>query len=912
MTRTDPRPPSARPTGVAVGRLAAARMGSRRGVAAIAASVIALSVALICALQAWTGLLTVDALRAALPPADDPAGSMQVQTRPAADRAAQDRAADDLWAELFGTTVEVERFTVGEPGTDLERIAWRIVPRPLEPATIGTLTAGLQRLSEDFRSSDAAERGAIVTGELVEVVADVDAGATAAATIAPVPVSILAVLAWFAVFQLGRVLGTSRGGERALLRARGLDARQSGLLSLLDAVAVVGIGAVTGAVLAVAAVVPFRGEAGWSGLVSTAPVLGALVVVLVLTLAIEQTRSSRAASDRAASTGRGARLASPAVAVVVVVLTVVLVWLATTAPADASGWVLVLVTLAPVLGVIAVALLAGVVFPPLASVAAGIAARARGLAPAYSTRQVARRPAVYGVAVGLVAVSVAATAVAAAYAGTWRDTSRDAQRLAAGAPLRLTVDPVTPADIAAVTAVDGVESAVPAIVSPVSAGDTSATLVALPTADAEGVLLEVPGVVDPAAITAALEYESRAIPLPPGATAVAVRANVAVEDPQTASVVSARAWLTDGVGTPVPVPLRSAPTGDVVAGVLAVEGELPTSSVESQWRLIGVEVALGPTYSGAEAVFSGAVFTAITPEGDTDLAVDAADGAVLRAADPWDAGADPAIPSTLLWGAGGDGSERTPLALTSSLARALGLSVGDSIDLSAEGAGSAVLGTVRAVIPAVPGAGGRSGVLAPLDAIVEAPLVDSGVAGPAAVPPRANEIWAQGPPEASAVLAGELGVDVATPETRGAGVAGAVVSSWSIAAIGGAALAGVAVLALLTASTAQRATEVLILRAVGLPISTHVGMRIVEFVVVVVGAAALGLGGGAALAAILIPDLVGRSIPGLAFAPSLSFDPVPLAVGCLVMIVVVVVAAAGASAALRVQATRTRIDEVSS
>src|SRR5690606_8728315 len=130
---------------VPVASLLRHRMRSRRGSLLALILTVAVAVGLVGALSADATLAAAASMRSALPDPATPEGWVQVQTRPAPDPDAQQEAATALLAELFGDTVDVETLRVGDPGSDLERVAWRVTPAPqaLSPAGVTQLAAGL-------------------------------------------------------------------------------------------------------------------------------------------------------------------------------------------------------------------------------------------------------------------------------------------------------------------------------------------------------------------------------------------------------------------------------------------------------------------------------------------------------------------------------------------------------------------------------------------------------------------------------------------------------------------------------------------------------------------------------------------------------------------------------------------------
>lgn len=907
MTTTDHRRPAA-----TTGRLVRARLRSRVGISASIAAAVAVAIALLCGLPASASLASTASIVASMPDSATPAGWLQVHTRVATDVDAQDAEARAVVEGLLGADVEVETVRLGEAGTDSERVAWRLTPasEALDAEGVERLARGLARVPEALRESDAAEGGILASGGLADAAADIAVGVVAAAAITPVPIVILGVLAWFAVLQLARLLGTARGRETRVLTARGLAARQDVGLATVEAAVIVVAGAVVGAAAAAAVVALSWGSASAAALARTWPLVVVSVAVLGATLVVAQLRGARAAAGSASIAGRIARAASPGAAVLLVLLAAVLVWQAgQVPPGSRDTWSAAVTALAPTLGVAAVAVLAVILFAPLSALVARTAARRPAVTPSYPSRQVARRVRSFSVAVALVAIAMAGAVLAGGYGATWQAASTASQQVSAGAPLRVALDPVTPGDVATADDSGGVAAAAPALVAPIAAGELGGTVVALPPALMPDVMFDVPGAVDPDALAAEVATPRLAAEVPAEATGLRFEARVSTTDPAAAAAMQVRAWVTDSAGVPAEMTLDVA-TADDGAITIVAQQALPGGT--APWRLVAVEVAQGRGFLGSELVLTGLRVLATEGAGEGAELVQPVPNVRLHPAAPGGS----AVRSAMVWTAGGEDPARIPVVVTTAFADQLGLETGDEVDVRFDDGSRTIAATVAAVRDALPVAGAGAGVLASLDAVVEASSAMASLTSPSAgtdvTPPLANEVWAAGDDAAAARLADGLGATVATAGTPASAVAGEVVTLWDAAALGGAVLAGVALVALLAALTSQRAGEVLVLRALGVAPAAQARMRAVEAVVVVVLGALLGAAGGVLLAAVLVPQMAERAIPDAQLAPALAFSPWPI-VGALVIVGVALAAAiAGSSAAVRRQGASTRIEEAAS
>jgi hypothetical protein len=521
---------------------------------------------------------------------------------------------------------------------------------------------------------------------------------------------------------------------------------------------------------------------------------------------------------------------------------------------------------------------------------------------------VARRVTSFSVAVALVTIAVSGAVLAGAYAATWQATSQNSAELQAGAPLRGDVDPVTPDDMATAASVPGVMHPAPVVATEITAGDVAGALVAIADTSMPDVLFDVPGAADPAGLAEKLAVESNAVAFPEEAIGLSVEAAVTAGDPDAAAATAVAAWMVADSGLPVLVPLQVSVASADDRQVMTAVGELPTGT--DRWSLAAVEFARTSAQAGTDLIFTEIRIDAIADDGTIPLGINPAAELHLTMDRTSEAGYLAGVSSALVWSGGGPDPAPLPVAATTAFARPLGLGVGDRVDVRFAGTGRTVTVDVRAIDDALPGLGAGPGVLGPLAALVENQLPSQVASGtPAATPPPPNELWAVGDGRAAASLARALAATVSTPADPSAVVTRWVVATWNTAAVGGALLAGVALVALLTALTGQRAGEVLVLRALGIPASQQSRMRAVETGLVVVLAVVLGIAGGVLLASLLVPSLVERAVPAAQLTPALALDPWPLVIAGLAVAAAWAGSAFGASLAVRRQAASTRLEE---
>lgn len=890
---------------MAAARLAGARTRARAALIASIGVTIALSVALLCALAAWISLDTRTALRDAFA---DGSSFAQVQTRVADDVAGQDAAAAELFDGLFGDAAIIERIDVGEG--DSARVAWRITPDAsrLDVDRLERLVGGVEVLPERFRESDAAVQGSEDSGDLGEALGTANVGVGAAASITPVSLALVGVLAWFAVFELARLLGASRGREAALLRARGQSRGQSLGLTAAESAGVAVVSTVLGFASAAGVFAVRDGMPGVRAVIDAWPIAAVALGVLALTLGLQSARAAERAGSARAGAGRVARAATLGAGVLVVLAAAVSVWqlVATRGAAPDDPWRVLVTALAPTLGVAAVAVLAVLLFGPAAAAIAAASAGRRGVSPVYPARQVARRIVAFSTAIALVAIAVSGAALTASYVGTWRAASVDSARLTAGAELRAEVDALTPGRIAPAGDVAGVTRAAPALTAPLVVGDGSASLVAVPADAIEDVLLPVAGVVDPAALAKALAAEPTSAPLPDGATGIRLTAHVLTSDPDPGAMLSGGAWVIDATGTPARVVLdRGATVKNEGPGwTLTVEGDLPEGT--APWRLLAVDVIRALAFQGVNAAVSGAEIAALEGSTSTLIDVDPEASVVLQG---W---GREGIPEAVIWSGAGLAPPPTPAVVSETLARELGLDIGGTVDVRFDGSGRTAALSVTGIAPAIPGAASENAVLVAYDTLSQNFLDATPQPGGAPTVPLPNGVWAAGDAASAEALGAALEASVQTPTDSASTITTALVAAWWASAAGGAVLAGVALIALLTALAAQRAGEVLVLRALGIAPRRQARMRLVEASVVALLAALLGAAGGLLLSWFVVPVMVGAAVPGsdvVATSGALAVDPWPIVVALLVLAAALGIASALATAAMHRQGASTRLEE---
>ncbi|MBD5787011.1 hypothetical protein IF650_12560 [Cellulosimicrobium terreum] len=533
---------------------------------------------------------------------------------------------------------------------------WTVVPDAdrLDPAHLAVLADGAPSLRDALRSDDAvAVRGLSVAGELGATALATRSAQRAAAAVTLVPVGLLVVVSLVALAQVARLLAQTRAPETGLLVARGATNAQVTAGSGSEATAVVGVGAVLGAVVAQAAL----GLTGAGTGVGPLPWLVALAstvvgVAVVTTVAWLQVRvvARRGQVDRS---GRVRSAAALGTLVIVLAAAALCVWqlrrygspLVTT---GGSTQVDPLAVLAPALALTALALAATAVLGPLGAGVERLASRGPGLVPVLAARQVARRVVVVAVPVVLVVLASGAATLAGAYAGTTTSTRAAVAELRTGADVRVATggpasvsETANPPVVARYAALDGATGATSVLRSSAVLGEDPVALLALDAGGAQDVLSLPAGTVTAEDLTGGL-VDSDALTgldLPDDATGLSldVTASVSLEgevtpdmpffwgDSLDARELHAAAWVADASGALSRVALGSVSVG-YGEGVGAdvgpdpsthrLAGELPGPGT---WRLVGVDLELGTPVAPARAVVEVDAARAISPAGDEPL-----------------------------------------------------------------------------------------------------------------------------------------------------------------------------------------------------------------------------------------------------------------------------------------------------
>ena len=831
-------------------------------------------------------------------------------------------------------------------GSSAPTVRWTVTPR------IGEVTtADLPRLSTlSIRAVDRMNTDPEVSGGAVAVAGGLSSTSARVArelgTIAGVtPVgSILVALVGFAtLLQLARLLVATRRPESVLLRSRGSSlARIVGAAAVDGAVAAV-VGAGLGATLGVLTLWPAYGSESLRAPNGTlvAAVAIASAVTLTATALVDARRLTR--RDSIDDSGRIRGTATSAASALTVIAAGFAVWqfqlYGSPIVRDASGsrHVDPVAVTAPALTIVAIALLALLAFTPIFALMHRLASSWRGIQPYQSVVQVARRLGTYAVSILVVTGSVGAIIYSGSLEGTMTSLEARSRQLTNGADVR--VRSATDDEFgsqprpALFERVSGVDAATAVTSRSIGIGDSTAQLLALPSAAMPGVLTTVGGLVDTRALAHALPAGGTfGVPLAAGAkslsltlTAITTPAPILDFDgnPLPAftgplGTVRGAIWLEDDGGS---LSRRLLSSVDLDTGGRDTPTRLALPTIGGTWSIVAVDlslsarvdveytvsigsiasgptaasesVALDPTHnwviqrritpsvSQFETVPLPAIGTSVLTHGNVDLR--------LMPALPGDDGTSFAAPPPL------------PVAVTRALARHLDLAIGDNFDFTPRDSSFGVPAEVGAITPVIPGTSADYAVLADLPSLNDYFLRGT------AIPLQPNELWLRADtPIAQSLreiqrMAGP-GSEVTVPTAPAAASASqvALASLW-LSSLGTVLLAVIAVLAVVITLSRQRAAESAALSSVGQSASAQARARLGELLGVAVLAAGFGVLAGV-VAAALTAALLARSVVGASAALSAPVLVSALPALLLLTIELLAIAAIGAVAAARVRA----------
>ncbi|WP_157002244.1 hypothetical protein [Agromyces laixinhei] len=799
-------------------------------------------------------------------------------------------------AEGAGPFLVAEEATLDLPAAIVVRWTAVVDPAAVTPESARMLRAELPDVEPALRAMpEIGTDGLSALGGLDATLSRLLAGLGAVRAIAPLPLLLLAFAGVAALTRLATLLGAARRGETVLLRARGASPVR---LARDTAVEVLALGipaAIIGAVGAEAFLTASRpGEDrdwGTATLVASVVLGGTLLVVVGRAWLDARRPIVRGSGDEV---GRVARGLATGGGVLLFALAAVALWqfrlYGSPLVTSAAGTVEVdpVAVLAPMLVLLAFALMALGLSRPFNALLERLAAARPALVPSLPMRQLARRAALYASAALVTMLAVGGLTLTAVFAGAWQGIDRTTSALATGGEVRLSYagrDVVQAPDPlalgAGLTGIDAVTAEGPVFRGDVRVGSDPATLVALPVASADRIA---PGIgIAPAAAALGESSAATGVQVPPGTATLEVA--VGLDAPGgTAGRVTVTAWfLTDG-GAATPVPPAAV---DVAAGGGTVSLAIPEAD---GLRFIG----LGAELSGAGGADVLVSFGAISLDGSA-----AAPGFEIERELELTSKA-PTARAALTSG----GNDPLPVVLGTDIAKRISAEVGDQFAFRVLTGNAEIDAVVAGVMPVVPTAG-AGGVLADLAAFQRYAFEDG-----AGVPAFGERWIATSDPDrlatefdreqGSAVIA-----DARSAASSAPFISPAIAALWTGAA-GALLFALIAVVALVAALGRSRLGEVVVLRTLGVPARTQSRARLAELAVTLSVAVAIGVLVGFATALLTARELARAAVAGAPAVIPVEFgmDVVPWLLGVAVFLLLASAIAAGATASVRRIASR--------
>ena len=692
-------------------------------------------------------------------------------------------------------------------------------------------------------------------GRLQPATAPIERNVDAAAAVSVAPLLIVAVLGAVTLIELGRMLEQLRVDENALLRARGASRRRLAGTAAVEAAIAAAPAAVLGSVIALLIVLPGRDgglaavpPAGW-----LAPPLA--VVVAIVALALAAARGLRVELRVRTGGARGSTIGTGAVVLVVLAAVVAvsqfLLYGSPLVPTAFGGTAVdPLAVSAPAWAIAALGLLAVAVFPLVARLLERRAARTEGLG-ALPMRLLARRSRSALSSVLLLSLATGGLVLSASYSASWEESARATRAVQLGTGVRVTA--LAGLAAAITQKVPGQLAAAPAGRADVQLGNSVAGMVELPSDRIADVVTPVDGAVDPAALARAVAVVVDRPRLPAGARGVVVRVAAV---PASASPTAVDVTVVDDTGALTV--LHGVSGSDGFAASLP-EGRAP-------WTIRAVDLVLPAVTAGARGRLHLAAAGSDAPiavDGSWAPSEDAVGAPGLVAL----GGSEFGVRSTIdLEGArvrlqpAPSGAARVPIAISSALAQASGLSVGTKLDLPLVASGGAIPVTVSAIVTVIPGLPTGEGVLADLGAVQDA-VLRAGLHGTAP-----TQWWiATDDPDALARRAAADAPVGTVIETRSPPAADQVLATartvvW-IAAGATALLAMLAVAAGLLAELRARRPEAAVLRALGIGGRRQAIARIAELGAMLALGLLAGLVVGTVASALVVRGLARAAVP---------------------------------------------------
>jgi hypothetical protein len=815
------------------------------------------------------------------------------------------------------------------------RARWTIVPdgAELTAGDLRTILTGWDHINQDWRSQlSSSLTGLEKQGRFKRTAQELGTRVDALHAIEPVVLLLLGAIALVTLAELGRLLTTTRSAELALLWSRGASALDIGRSTAGEVLLAAGTGAVLGAGAAVGALVALTGpEALAVALPAAGVVPAAVTLAAVLIVAGSAFRSARRQTvrDPGEGAGRARRLTGPGVVVLATAAAALSVWQlrlygSPLTPVTGGGTAVdPIAVVAPALTMVAVVLLALVLFPRVAALDE-LATRRASVPRILAARTVARRLQLVAAPIVVVAVAAATLVVAAGYATTWSQSFERTSQLRTGSDVHAAVGSpgLAAGTISAIAALPGVDAIAPIDVQTLQLGSDTGSIVAVTPQALRSLASTGSGSFDrdAAADAIALDMPGPQLDHGTGRVELTVSLQGFAERPAVSLQVADSRGVLHEVTLVEVTDLGPDPVGEVPGRSLALYGaDLPpdVTTAPGTLRILAIDVGIpDPAITGdGSGLFVMRGLTATVEGSTSEVELDPywlPESPILQFAPPTSDGnglgfsaASDTLTARLTPTFDQSMTDRVnpPIVISQRLSDEFGLAIGDTVSFFLEESPERTDGKIVQIVPAIPGAPLENAVL------VDLGLVLHGQLRVQEVPQSPREFWAGSadPEDAAAAIRTVVPANTlieVTGDPAGRTVLGSAAIALWLGAGGCGVLAIITLLAVVRAQLRSRRIDVVVLRAIGLGSRDQAAVRNREQAIVLGYGLLTGLIAGGVVTALTVPELARAAViePFTTVPTPLGLDPVALGAGAAALVLALVAITSVYSSRVAVQA----------
>jgi len=770
-------------------------------------------------------------------------------------------------------------FVVDEAAwTRLERVPvakWTIAPSSIHeitPANLPAVTSAWAAAEEQWRGTVPEYETIVVEQRLSRTLGEFANRILGLRAIEPVVFILMAGGALVAVWQIVQLLVSSRVRESTLFWSRGQSTGAlAGRLTIEVGISAL-VGAVVGCGVGAWATVALGLGASPTDLRSTAYLVPALVVAATTGIAaVSAARSARTIStpSRGGRTSVPAsRVAVPGAAVLVTIGAAVAVWqlrlYGSPLVVNAAGYSIVdpLAVLAPAAALVALVLIAVSLFPLIVGVYSRRAG-SPGVRSYLAGRTLARYARRFLAPLVVVALTVGTATIAASFSATWSSSFTRAAQLYAGSDMRVSSPyaSISPAQLDVIAATEGVSAVATVDEHILSVGTVRGSTLAASPAAVRDLVTTAGGSFNPEDAASSIQMQSVGPLVAAGTLGLTLR----VEAHGFVAPPTLKAWIADPLGRlysvpfgePTPEPdgvlAYSADPGGVDGTIASFDVTMPAQSVEDKPSFRLLELS-GTSSSGTRTLDLGQFWVLDTLNSQINPPAPRADGSGFS------------LDSDLRFLRMTASLDSTPadsvsprLLVSSALASALNLAVGDTIVFTIRKGAERLTGVVEGIAQAIPGARSDEAVLMDLAVNNHFRLRSE------RTPTAATDLWvATDEPERvreniRASLPADTRIDIET-DPVGRQLLGAASTALWAAALCCLLIAIVAVASASRSRLRWGVNDIASLRAIGLTARDQSSIVLREMGIVLVVAIATGLIAGVVVSLLTVSQLVRAAV----------------------------------------------------